>query len=266
MARDLPLSYGIESSWAPDSRRLAFIRSGSMSKGEISVITLADGQVRTYTGNGAPSFDQGDGEHAPLWDEAGANLHAIGVDGKLWRVDASSGAASMVGEVPGRIIRAIIAKGGQRLLWTDKRRKGGVGHGPPTSRVPIGSSFGQNCFAALWLTMTTVGASNVSDGVNARPGDERLAEGLEVVRRRDPEADLRRRASRRQRMALAHETAWRTDRARSAGRCRRRRRRRRREWRAGAARTRSSTADLRARARAAAASAGTCRSSCRRGT
>ena len=71
-----------------------------------------------------------------------------------------------------------------------------VGCRRPAIRVPIGSSLGQNCFAADLVDDDDASVASKRVGRRERAsGDERLPERLEVVRRRDPEADLRRAAT-----------------------------------------------------------------------
>jgi dipeptidyl aminopeptidase/acylaminoacyl peptidase len=118
LASSVRLGYGIEVNWSPDGRRLAWISSGQRAKGECVVCEIDSGATRELHGEGVPSFDPGEGEHPPLWDAAGANLFAIGTDGKLWRVDAASGKGAVVAELPNRRIRAVVTHADRPTLWT----------------------------------------------------------------------------------------------------------------------------------------------------
>jgi dipeptidyl aminopeptidase/acylaminoacyl peptidase len=118
LATDVPLAYGIELSWSPDGRSLAYIASGQLGDGAIVLVSVADGAARDLGGDAIASFDLGDGERAPLWDAAGETLYALGADGKLWRVGVGSGKGTAVGEVPGHRIRAVVARHEPPTMWT----------------------------------------------------------------------------------------------------------------------------------------------------
>jgi dipeptidyl aminopeptidase/acylaminoacyl peptidase len=120
LARDIRLGYGIEWSWSPDSRYLAYIASGQVTEGEIVLVSVADGALKTLKDTGVPSFDPGEGEHPPLWDAGGEHLYALG-DGALWRVDAASGRGTKVGSMPGWEMMAIVARPDQRAIWLSDR-------------------------------------------------------------------------------------------------------------------------------------------------
>jgi dipeptidyl aminopeptidase/acylaminoacyl peptidase len=117
IATDIRLGYGIEWSWAPDSRSIAYISSGQLGDGEIVIVSATDGSERWLRGDGVPSFDPGEGEHPPLWSADGMHLFAVG-DGALWRVDARSGQGTAVGSIPDWQIRAIVTPFGSPTIWS----------------------------------------------------------------------------------------------------------------------------------------------------
>lgn len=120
LVTDARLSYGIEWSWSPNSRAIAYISSGQLASGEIVIVSVDGGSVTGTTGADVPSFDPGDGEVAPLWSADGAQLYAVG-DGQLWRVDAASGRVERVAAIDGWRIRALVSPFEQPTLWTTNR-------------------------------------------------------------------------------------------------------------------------------------------------
>lgn len=118
LGENLRLSYGIEVNWSPDSRSLAYISSGQLAKGQIMVVSVADGAVKDLGSEGVPSFDISDGEIPPLWDAEGGALYAVGRDGQLWRVELASGKGRALCEVPGYQIRAIVTRPELPTIWS----------------------------------------------------------------------------------------------------------------------------------------------------
>lgn len=118
LATNIRLGYGIEWSWSPDAKTIAYISSGQLASGEIVLISLSDGAERRLKGNGLPSFDPGDGEHSPLWSADGARLFAIG-KGELWRIDARSGLGNAVGTIPDWWIGAVVTPFGRPTIWSE---------------------------------------------------------------------------------------------------------------------------------------------------
>jgi dipeptidyl aminopeptidase/acylaminoacyl peptidase len=117
LATDIRLGYGIEWSWAPDSRSIAYISSGQRGNGEIVIVSATDGAERWLRAEGVPGIDPGEGEHPPLWSQDGEHLFAIG-DGALWRVNAQSGQGTAVGSAPDWQIRAIVTPFGSPMIWS----------------------------------------------------------------------------------------------------------------------------------------------------
>jgi dipeptidyl aminopeptidase/acylaminoacyl peptidase len=116
LGEKLRLGYGIEISWSPAGDRLAIIGTGQLAKGEIQIIDL-NGRVRALGGEGAPNFNEGEGEWPPLWDAAGKNVYAMAA-GKLWRTDAETGKAVLAGDIPEHAIRGIVYRPGTSTVWS----------------------------------------------------------------------------------------------------------------------------------------------------
>ncbi len=117
MAEGIRLGYGIECSWSPDSRSLAYIASGQLGSGEIVKITLADGTQQALHSGRMPSFNSGHGEHAPLWSADSTAIFAVG-GGELWRIDAVSGRGTVVARIPGWNVRAVATPFGRSVIWS----------------------------------------------------------------------------------------------------------------------------------------------------
>ena len=100
LATNARLGYGFEFIWTPDSKAIAYIASGQVTKGPIIVLPVDGSASRTLKADGVPSFDPGEGEQAPIADPKGDFFYAVG-DGALWRVDAKTGAGKAVGKIPG---------------------------------------------------------------------------------------------------------------------------------------------------------------------
>ncbi len=124
LAEGLRLAYGMEWSWSPDSRLLAYVTGGSQPQakrdlGEISVVSVDDGTLKKLAGQGAPfNYFDGEGEHPPLWDESGRTVYAIGKDDNLWGIDVPSGKERKVGDIPGYRIVGIVSRPERGTAWS----------------------------------------------------------------------------------------------------------------------------------------------------
>ena len=83
-------SYGVSTSWSPDSKRVAFITSGSAAKGDLQVVALQSGNGRNVTAHFETKLTKGDNQQRPLWNHEGTKLY-FPIDGDLWEfaVDGS---------------------------------------------------------------------------------------------------------------------------------------------------------------------------------
>jgi dipeptidyl aminopeptidase/acylaminoacyl peptidase len=110
--------YGIAVNWAPDGRRIAYITRGQLAKGELNIVTITRDGGSTIIARDAARFDTGDGG-PPLWSADGETIYAIGADGKLWKVDASSGQSAAVGDLPGHQMRMLVSQPDRSTVWSN---------------------------------------------------------------------------------------------------------------------------------------------------
>ncbi len=124
IAGEITLGYGIEWTWMPDGRSIAYIPSGIAGggpPGPIVVVPVGVGAAHTLKAEGVPSFDPGEGEYAPVPDAGGTSFYAVG-DGELWRVDAATGAGTAVGTIPGWKIVCLVQPFGRGTLLSPEGR------------------------------------------------------------------------------------------------------------------------------------------------
>lgn len=118
VAQNARMSYGIEWSWSPDSKSIAYISSGLLASGEIIVLPVTGGPERRLKPDSSPNFGEGEGEYAPLWSANGRQIFAIG-GGKLWRIDVSSGSGSALGNMDGWVIGSTVTPFGRPTIWSN---------------------------------------------------------------------------------------------------------------------------------------------------
>jgi len=117
LATMIRMSYGIEWSWSPDSRTVAYINSGQRGSGQIVLLPVQGGAPRPLGGEGVPAFGGGEGEVPPYWSVDGQQIYAV-ARGELWRLDVASGRGALAGRVPGWDIRTVITPFGRPTVFT----------------------------------------------------------------------------------------------------------------------------------------------------
>ncbi|MEM6703311.1 MAG: hypothetical protein AAF690_11420, partial [Acidobacteriota bacterium] len=148
LATDVFLGYGIEWSWSPDARQLAYIESGQLADGGLVLIDVATGQQRR-TRDG-PSFDPYRGNVTPSWSPDSKTLLVIG-EGSLWAIDAPTGRARRSSSLEGWQMRAVLQPswyahrfatpdGGRTALVTAKERGGARQEGLFSVEIATGAT------------------------------------------------------------------------------------------------------------------------------
>lgn len=114
LAQHVPMDYGVELNWSPDSRSLALTEHDKQAVVSLSVLPIDGSARRPLFQSAAVSLK----ETAPHWTADGRQLYAAAVGGHLWRVDALSGAGSAVEAPAGTQIRTLISKSEKPIVWT----------------------------------------------------------------------------------------------------------------------------------------------------
>lgn len=143
VAQAVPLRYGVEWSWSPDGRHLAWILSGASTETDdgagrgVVVVDVLDGEPRRIARD-APHLSPGEGEVPPLWSPDGSSLLGIG-DGALWRIDPVSGRAEERVRIEGWALRHLVtatyaattawSQDAGETVWAFGRETGGDAYG-----------------------------------------------------------------------------------------------------------------------------------------
>lgn len=129
VGENLRLGYGIEWSWSPDGRHLAYIPTGQMARRaaaagsaeRIVLIRIADGGVINLGKAETPSLDPGDGELPPYWSADGTRLFAL-AEGEVWTADLESREVRKLAGLDGWRIRALIVDRPTAQVWSGSRK------------------------------------------------------------------------------------------------------------------------------------------------
>jgi dipeptidyl aminopeptidase/acylaminoacyl peptidase len=193
LARDVHMGYGIEWSWSPDSRMLAHVSTGGRSTGEFVIVPLDGGPLRNLKQDSVPSFGPGEGEYPPIWDASGQRLFGVG-DGKLWSVDPSTGRGTVVGQIPGWNIRAIIGPYGRptiwstdggRTVWVTARERGGPRSGIYAVDLTTGQTRAALQEAKGYLAVFNLGANEATGDIAFVSSDQQHTYDIWLYSTRD---------------------------------------------------------------------------------
>ncbi len=116
LCENVRLEYGINVSWSPDGKQLAYITTGQLGSGECTVVDVASGTGKKLGGEGAPNFKSS--ERPPLWDAAGGQVYALAKD-ELWRLRVDDGSATKVAGIAGYKITGIVSKSASGTIWSN---------------------------------------------------------------------------------------------------------------------------------------------------
>jgi dipeptidyl aminopeptidase/acylaminoacyl peptidase len=175
-------AYGIDVSWAPDSRRIAYVTSGQLAKGELHIIDVTTDLPRIITAQNVPSFDISDGQRPPLWSANGQGIYAIGTDGKLWHVDVESGRGTVAGDLAGHQLRILAAQPDRTTVWSNDREQtiwaiGRTRDGQESGfyQIHLGTRIIHPVFAdnRIYYTSFNLDASNITGEIVFAARDQR---------------------------------------------------------------------------------------------
>jgi len=175
-------AYGIDVNWAPDTRRIAYVTSGQLGKGELHILNVTSEPLRRVTAQNVPSFDTSDGERPPIWSANGESVYAIGTDGKLWHIDADSGRGTVAGELDGHQLRLLVSQPHRSTLWSTDREqtiwalgRSSDGQSSGIYQINLAARTVQPAYLEKKLHSTSfnVDASDVSGGIVFASRDQR---------------------------------------------------------------------------------------------
>lgn len=119
LAQDVPMNYGIELNWSPDSQSLAFINHDRQANASLVLLPLDGSPPRRLNQSPMGSLD----EAAPRWSPDSHFLFVTAVGGHFWRVNALSGEAREFAATPGIETAALVAQFDRPTVWmTDHDR------------------------------------------------------------------------------------------------------------------------------------------------
>jgi len=120
---ELEQEYGISVSWAPDSRSLAYITAGQLTKGDCYMVSLDGSEPKLLTPGQHPSFS--DDHRAPLWDTNGQYVYLISSENygrlgtpNIWRASVREHSFAIAGTVPNRVILEIVSPASGGRFWS----------------------------------------------------------------------------------------------------------------------------------------------------
>jgi dipeptidyl aminopeptidase/acylaminoacyl peptidase len=120
---ELEQEYGISVSWAPDSRSIAYITAGQLTKGDCYVLSLSGGDPQLLTPGDHPPFS--DDHRAPLWDAEGQYVYLISSENygrlgtpNIWKASVREHSFSVVATVPGRVILEVVSPAVGGRFWS----------------------------------------------------------------------------------------------------------------------------------------------------
>jgi dipeptidyl aminopeptidase/acylaminoacyl peptidase len=115
--------YGISVSWSPDSKSLAYTTAGQLAKGDAYLVHAQGGEPVLLTPGEHAEF--GDDHRAPLWDSKGEYIYLISTETYtrraapgIWKTSVSHPALVRVADIPGRVIREIVAPTAGGRFWS----------------------------------------------------------------------------------------------------------------------------------------------------
>lgn len=112
LSKEVPLDYGNEFSWSPDSKRIAYLSKSEHGKRRVLVLGL-DGSRVEFSADLGDAMNSAD---VPLWDKAGDAVYMLG-GGTLWRLDVRSAKVTQLGSLPDVQLTQLVARTDSNRPW-----------------------------------------------------------------------------------------------------------------------------------------------------
>lgn len=132
LQRKIPVTYGKEFNWSPDSRRIAYPSMNGSRECQLIVHGLDGRKVEFATDLGHACSDA----NPPLWDRSGRAVYSVG-SGTLWRLDLASAKATQLSKLPKVELKQLVARADSNLLWQADGKAWAVARDAETSESLI---------------------------------------------------------------------------------------------------------------------------------
>ena len=109
-------SYGISTSWAPDSKSVAFITSGPDSAGDLKVVDFKSGDIKNLTAKFDTKLTGEENEQRALWNSAGTHLY-FPIDGDLWEFLVDEGEPKNLTADYAPRVQGVITESQSTVVW-----------------------------------------------------------------------------------------------------------------------------------------------------
>jgi dipeptidyl aminopeptidase/acylaminoacyl peptidase len=116
-------AYGVQVSWSPDSKSIAYFGNDEGEKADCFVVSIAGGLTRNLTEGKHPSFAAE--FRAPLWDYKGDFIYLISapIDGRsgtdtIWKAPVHGANLSVLAQIHSRVVNEILAPQYGGIFWS----------------------------------------------------------------------------------------------------------------------------------------------------
>jgi len=107
-------AFGPLMSWSPDGTLLAYSTYRPRAKGDVVVVSVADGGQQNLTADTGANFSNM--YVPPLWSEDCQHLYSV-ADGHLWRICVADGVAVKMSESLNRIVLGVVHRREDAIAW-----------------------------------------------------------------------------------------------------------------------------------------------------
>ena len=174
LARHVPMNWGTELNWSPDSRALAMISHDSRNVAGLSILPVDGSRARSLTRAPIARLE----EVAPHWAKDGRSLLVMTTDDKLWRVNAMTGGGSRIAVPPGISVRSLVTRRDQPTAWSadHERHWWAIGlheHQFSLLRIDAGNARAEVAALLQGEVQPSVDANDATGGIAWAAGDQR---------------------------------------------------------------------------------------------